>query len=81
MMNMSTTIKNRKVEAIENVTTPAGTFKCFKISYDIVTDTFLKKVTSKAVQWYSENVGMVRTESYGQNGKLDSYSVLTGIQK
>jgi hypothetical protein len=81
MMNMSTIIKNRKVEAIENITTPAGTFKCFKISYDIETDTFMKKVTSKAVQWFSENAGMVRTESYNQSGKLDSYSVLTGIQK
>ena len=81
MMNMSTTIKNRKVEAIENITTPAGTFKCYKISYDIETDTFMKKVTSKAIQWYSENVGLVRTESYNKNGKLDSYSVLTGLKK
>jgi len=81
MMNMSTTIKNRKVEAIENITIAAGTFKCFKISYDIETETFMKKITSKAIQWFSENVGMVRTESYNQNGKLDSYFVLTGIQK
>jgi hypothetical protein len=81
MMNMSTTIKNRKVEAIENITTPAGTFKCFKITYDIETETFMKKITSNALQWFSENVGMVRTESYNQNGKLEGYSVLTGIQK
>jgi hypothetical protein len=81
MMNMSTAIKNRKVEAIENITTPAGTFKCFKISYDIETETFMKKITSKALQWFSENVGMVRTESYDQNGKPEGYSVLTGIQK
>ncbi len=81
MMNMSTTIKNRKVEAIENLTTPAGTFNCYKISYDVETQTFLKNIKSKAIQWYSENVGLVRTESYNQSGKLDSYSVLTGIKK
>jgi hypothetical protein len=81
MMNMSTTIRNRKVEAIENITTPAGTFKCYKISYDVETKTFLKDITSKAIQWYSENVGLVRTESYNHNGKLESYSVLTGIKR
>ncbi|PCH68769.1 MAG: hypothetical protein COC06_08925 [Bacteroidales bacterium] len=34
-MNMTTNIVNRKVEAHENITTPAGTFKCCKISEDV----------------------------------------------
>jgi len=81
MMNMSTVIKNRVVETIESITTPAGTFKCYKISYDIESKVVMTNVSGKAVQWFSENVGMVRTESYDKNGKLTGYSVLTGVQK
>ena len=80
MMNMTTTVKNRKVEAIEDITTPAGTFKCYRISYEVESKTFMKNITAKAVQWYSEDVGMVKTESYDQKGKLTNYSVLTGLQ-
>jgi hypothetical protein len=81
MMNMTTTVKNRKVEAIEDITTSAGTFKCYRISYDVESKTFMKNVTSKAVQWFSEDVGMVKTESYDQKGKLAASSVLTAIQR
>jgi hypothetical protein len=81
MMNMTTTVKNRKVEAIEDITTSAGTFKCFKISYDVESKTFIKTITAKAVQWFSEDVGMVKTESYDQKGRLTGSTVLTAIQK
>jgi hypothetical protein len=81
MMNMTTTVKNRKVEAIEDITTSAGTFKCYKISYDVETKTFMKTIAAKAVQWFSEDVGMVRTESYDQKGRLAGSTVLTAIQK
>lgn len=80
-MTMSTVVKNRVVEAFENITTPAGTFKCYKISYDIESKVIMANVSGKAVQWFSENVGMVRTESYDKNGKLGGYSVLTAIKK
>jgi len=34
MMDRKFQIKNRKVESQENVTTPAGSFDCYKISYN-----------------------------------------------
>ena len=34
MVNMDVTIKNRKVEGQEEITTEAGTFDCYKISYE-----------------------------------------------
>lgn len=79
-MNMSVNIYNRKVEAIENVTTPAGTFECYKIKYDIDTKT-LFKMSNSAIQWYSKNVGAVRTETYNKNGKLVGYSEMTSFKK
>ncbi len=79
-MNMSINIFNRKVEAIESITTPAGTFEAYKISYDIEMKVPIK-ITSKAIQWYAKNAGAVRTESYSKNGKLMGYTELTTLRK
>jgi hypothetical protein len=80
MFNMNILITNRKVEAREEITTPAGTFDCFKMSYDIETK-MMVKVQAKAIQWIAEDVGMVKSESYSKNGKLEGYSLLTGFKK
>ena len=79
MMKMTVNIKDRNVEAIENVTTPAGSFSCYKISYTSEVQTF-GKYTVQGIDWYAEDVGAVRSESYDKNGKLDSYSVLTHLE-
>ncbi len=76
MMNMTVRIFDRKVEAIENITTPAGTFECYKISYTLEVQSIFK-MTVKAIDWFAKNVGSVRNESYDDKGKLLSYSVLT----
>ena len=82
MMNlgMSITISNRKVDAIEEITTPAGTFKCVKISYDVESK-FGFAVRSKGMEWYCKDVGMVRSEAKDKSGKLTSYTVLTAFNK
>lgn len=80
MMNMSVAITNRKVEAKESITTPAGTFECFKISEDVETKT-LFKIRYKTVYWFSMEAGIVKTESYKENGKLTAKSELTELTK
>jgi hypothetical protein len=75
-MKMEFNITDRKVEGKEMVTTPAGTFDCFKISYN----TRLKMLINmnfKNVEYLSENSGAVRTETYKSNGNLVGYSVIT----
>jgi hypothetical protein len=79
-MNMSIRIFNRKVEAIENINTPAGTFECYKMTYDMESKIGMK-VTSSVKQWYAKNTGAVRTESFDKNGKLIGYSELTAYHK
>lgn len=79
IMNMTTSVVNRTVEAKENVTTPAGTFTCYKISEETIVDMKMAKTTSKAISWISENVGMVKTESYDKKGKLVGKTLLTAI--
>lgn len=80
LMNMDVTIYNRKVEGIEKITTPAGTFSCYKISYDTTAKTKILNVQSSAVEWISENVGLVKSESFNKKGKLNSYSLLTDLK-
>ena len=79
-MSIVTTISNRKVDAIEDVTTPAGTFKCIKISEDVEVKTIMK-VKSKSITWFAKGVGMVRSETYNHKGKLMGSSELTQISK
>lgn len=72
---------NRKVEAKEQLTTPAGTFDCLKIRYDMEGKTKMMgmgvPMNFSAVEWISEDVGVVKSESYNKNGKLIGYSLLT----
>ena len=80
IMTISVNISNRKVEAKEDITTPAGTFECYKISYDISTKMIIT-IKASTVEWYAKNIGVIRSESYNKKGKLTGYTVLTGFQK
>lgn len=78
-MNMTTNIVNRKVEAHENITTPAGTFKCYKIAEDVQSKMGFVKVNLHNVAWIVKDIGTIRSESYNKKGKLSSTSELIKI--
>lgn len=79
-MNMTMDIINRTVDSKTSITTPAGTFDCFAISYDSQVKMGIK--TSFSIkEWIAEGVGVVKTETYNKKGKLMGYSELTSINK
>ncbi len=80
MLKMTVNITNRKVEAKETITTAAGTFECYKITYDIEMKTIVK-VQAQAVEWFCPGVGMVKQESYNKKGKLTGSSELSELIK
>lgn len=80
LMNMSFTVTNRKVEAVETITTPAGTFECYKITYDIATK-MMVNVKTKSAEWYSKGTGLIKSETYSTDGKLLGSTVLASIKK
>lgn len=80
MMNMSVRITERKVEAKESTTTPAGTFECYKISEWVETKSIVG-IKMKSVQWFSFEAGVVKTETYKENGKYMGKTELTEIKK
>ena len=75
-MKMSANVTNRKVEAIEDITVKAGTFKGYKFSSEVNSVVMGIKVNSKNTDWYAKGVGIIKTESYDKNGKLQSYTEL-----
>jgi len=81
IMDMTVEILNRQVEARENITTEAGTFDCYKITYVVEAKTKLMNVTTRTVEWLAENVGIVKSENYNRKDKLSSYSVLTRFEE
>ncbi|MCK5029362.1 MAG: hypothetical protein KAR57_07000 [Bacteroidales bacterium] len=79
IMGMTTDITQRKVEAKEEITTEAGTFDCYKITYTITVKTMFS-VRMEAAEWIAEGVGTVKSETYS-NEKTMGYTLLTGIKK
>jgi hypothetical protein len=79
IMTMVVKIYDRKVEAIEDMTTPAGTFSCYKMTSTIETKTMFT-VIAKNTDWIAAKVGSVRSESHDKDGKLMSYMVLTSMK-
>ncbi len=79
-LNMTVDITNRLVEARETITTPAGEFDCLVLTQEVSTKMMIK-VRGKSKEWYSPNIGVVRTESYNKKGKLMGYSEITSLTR
>lgn len=77
-MKMNMNLINRKVESKETITTSAGSFECYAISYTSEFKMGIKQ-TFMAKDYIAEGVGTVRSESFNKNGKLMGYSELTQI--
>jgi hypothetical protein len=79
VFTMTVFITSRKVEAKEQITTPAGTFDCYKMTFDMDTK-MLMRIQAKGIEWIAKDVGMVRSESYNKKGKLQEYSILSNLK-
>jgi len=79
-MKMNMNFFNRKVEGNESVTTPAGTFDCYVITYDSEAKMGFKMTSSNKL-WLAEGFGMVKQETYNKKGALIGKSVLTAFNK
>ncbi|PSL47262.1 hypothetical protein CLV51_102107 [Chitinophaga niastensis] len=78
-------VSNRKVTGNEKITTPAGSWDCFKISYDIDFKMTVMgagmPVKLSAEEWFAPGFGVVKTISYNKGGKQVGSTVITGIKK
>lgn len=81
-IGMSTNVEmtDRKVEGFEDVATPAGTFKCVKISQTTNVKMMGMNRSSSSTSWLAKGIGTVKTENYNGRGKLESSMVLTKME-
>lgn len=78
-ITVSVLLSDRRVESRETVETPAGTFDCLKITYDMLTEIGFLKIRSAAAEYYNREHGVIRSESFNKRGKLTGYSVVEAI--
>lgn len=79
ILNMVINITNRKVVGTESVTVPAGTFECYKLTYDVETKMMFKTNTNVA-EYINLGVGNVKTETFDKKGKLAATTVLSELK-
>lgn len=73
--SVSVSITNRKVEGRESVTTPAGTWDCFRITQK--TRIVMKMgigipINSEVTEWYAPGFGIVKSEAKGSKTEITS---------
>ncbi len=80
IMNITSTVRmtDRKVVRRETISTPAGTFDCFVITYTNTLQMGLSR-TMKSTQWIATGLGMIQEETRKENGNLITKSVLHAI--
>lgn len=78
------TVSNRKVVGKEKVTTPAGSWNCYKINYNL---SFKMQMLGNSVpmdltatEWFAPGFGMVKTVSY-REGKEAGSTMITSFKK
>ena len=81
IMKMKTNVQMTDGEclAIEDVTVPAGTFKCHKITQTATTTVMKRKTETKTISWYALGIGTVKTETYNDKNKLDNTTELVQL--
>lgn len=81
MMGMDVATKGKEnVVARENITTPAGTFDCFKIEADVTVQTMGQTQNVKTISWISGGVGNVKTETRDGAGNLQMSQELVSLK-
>lgn len=78
---------NRKVVAKETITTPAGTWECWKITYDAKFRSAVAPMNIgiplnlQGTEWFAPGFGIVKTETFNKNGKLMGSTMITSVKK
>jgi len=81
-IKMTVDFTERKVLAHENVETPAGTFKAFKITSTNLVNMGFMTIKTKQLQWYVPDLGLVvKSESYNKKDKLSGSTSLCKIER
>ena len=73
------TLSEQECLAIEDVTVPAGTYKCYKVTQTSSALVMRRTVVTKTITWYALNTGTIKSETYNEKGQLQSSVALESI--
>lgn len=92
-ITMKTNYKNRTVGPRETITTPAGSWKCYKVNSEAeieaiggdermkgVISSMKDRMKTKMIMWYTPDFGIVKVDTYNAD-KLTGYSQITSVKK
>ncbi|MEJ7912919.1 MAG: hypothetical protein WKF70_07175, partial [Chitinophagaceae bacterium] len=78
-------MKNRKVLSRERVTSEAGSWEAYKISYEATIRIKMAGIgipmVMKTTEWFVPFFGVVKTETFSRKGKKQGSSLLTGMKR
>jgi hypothetical protein len=80
LVNLVINITNRQVVGTESVTVPAGTFECFKITYDVETK-MMFKINATVAEYVNMGVGTVKSENFDKKGNITGTTLLVELKK
>lgn len=78
-LTIDMSMENRKAEAKESVTVPAGTFECIKVVEELVMKFMGQEQITETATWYAPGVGMIKQTTSAMNGMMNSVTELTKI--
>ena len=76
---VKSTITENEVVDREEITTPAGTFKCYVVKQTSSARVMGIKSETTIKTWYARGIGQVKSETYSK-GELMSTSILTSMK-
>lgn len=82
VMGMKTvqTITSNKVVGREELTTNAGSFKCYIVEQQYTASLMGIKTNGMTRTWYARGLGAIKIETMDKNGKVQQTQLLTGLK-
>lgn len=74
-------ITEQECLGIEEVSVPAGTFKCHKMTQTSTATAMRRSITTKTVSWYAPGIGSVKSETFNDKGKLQTVVQLQSVEE
>lgn len=79
-LDMTISIKDRKTAGAEEVTTPAGTFTCLKMTEKQVVSLMGQEQVSEVTYWYGKGMGLVKQVTVAMGGMVSTELLLKKIE-
>jgi hypothetical protein len=74
------TLTEQECLAVEDITVPAGSFKCYKLTQTSSATAMRRTMVTKIITWYAPGVGQVKSETFDAKDKLQSATELFSIE-